>query len=124
MRLLPLQLSLLLIGCGGAPMAGEADRDGAAEIRATQGYIVSPGKLVPASDLAAAVRDAGYPCESVTAFGQVELNGKPLDNYKLDCGDRSYLLTWLDGGSRIKPWADDTARPQPLPRLPQGDRPA
>lgn len=104
MRLLPLELAVLLAACDATPSIGEVDGGAPNTIRAAQGFIVPPGRLVLADDLAGAVRDAGYPCETVTAFGQVELNGEALDNYKLECGNRSYLLTWLEGGSRIKPW--------------------
>jgi hypothetical protein len=68
-------------------------------------FVVPPDKLVPASDLAAAVRQAGYPCEAVVGFAQLELNGRPLDNYRIDCAGHAYLLTFLEGGSRIRPWA-------------------
>jgi hypothetical protein len=107
MRLLPLELAVLLAACDAAAPIGEADERAPTTIRAAQGFIVPPGRLVLADDLAGAVHDAGYPCETVTAFGQVELNGEALDNYKIDCGNRSYLLTWLEAGSRIKPWTGE-----------------
>jgi hypothetical protein len=69
-----------------------------------QAYVLPPNRLIPAHELAEAIRQAGYDCGRVTAFGQIEFKGKPLDNYKIDCDDRSYLLTWLEGGSRIRPW--------------------
>lgn len=78
-------------GTAGAPPPG-------GEIQAA--FVVPPDKLVPAGELATAVRQAGY-----LSFAQLELNGRPLDNYRLDCAGHAYLLTFVEGGSRIRPWA-------------------
>ena len=110
MRAGPLELALLLAGCGVCPADGDPRAGRQSEIRAEQAFVVPPGRLVPAGELAQAVRAAGYPCQSVTAFGQLEFKGKALDNFKLDCGSQAYLLTWLDGGSRIRPWPGGTDR--------------
>ena len=77
--------------------------------RLEQAFIVPPDKLVPAEGLARAVRQVGLSCESVSSFAQLDFNGRPLDNYKLDCPGHSYLVTFLDGGSRIRPWREDNA---------------
>jgi hypothetical protein len=96
-------LALMLSACG-RPEPRSNDQE--LVLRRTQAFVVPPNRVVPADELAAAVRATGYPCATATAFAQLEVNGKALDNYKLDCGDRSYLITWLDGGSRIRPWSD------------------
>ncbi len=82
-------------------------------VRRTQAFIIPPDRVVPADELAAAVRATGYSCDAATNLGQLELNGRALDNYKLDCGGRSYLVTWLDGNSRIKPWSDEILKLSP-----------
>src|SRR4051812_38525895 len=108
MRLTALLVALSVAACGqtGASENVLAQDDGQQiAVRRAQAFVISPSRVVPADELAAAVRAAGYRCESVTSLGQLELNGNGLDNYKLDCADRSYLVTWLDGGSRIKPWS-------------------
>ena len=97
----PAVLVLGLSACGESPAASA--EQGTIE----QAFFVPPDRFVPAPELAAAVRKAGYPCRTVTALGQLERNGAPLDNYKLECPGHSYLLTWLEGGSRIKPRLDD-----------------
>src|SRR3954471_13240310 len=107
MRLLALLVALSIAACGrtGASENGLRDDDGQIALRRTQVFVIAPNRVVPADELAAAVRTAGFPCQNVTSLGRLELNGKALDNYKLDCARRSYLLTWLDGGSRIRPWS-------------------
>src|SRR4051794_16665908 len=68
-------------------------------------YLVEPTLDVPLDQLADAVRETGYRCETVSAFNQLEQNdGKRLDVYKIDCGSRSYQVTMLNGHSHIKPW--------------------
>jgi hypothetical protein len=101
LRSWPAVLVLGLSACGESPAASA--EQGTIE----QAFFVPPDRFVPAPELAAAVRKAGYPCRTVTALGQLERNGAPLDNYKLECPGHSYLLTWLEGGSRIKPRLDD-----------------
>jgi hypothetical protein len=112
-----LALAVPLAACGGSPASGNADfgsasRDsGAIALRQEMAFVVPPNRLIPADELAAAVRKTGYPCGAVTAFGQLELNGRALDNYKLDCGERSYLVTWLEAKARIKPWGGGILEP-------------
>ena len=66
--------------------------------------LVEPLRNVSLSELAAAVRNAGYGCETVRIFDQLELNGKRLDIHKVDCLEYSYQVTFGNGGSRIKRW--------------------
>jgi hypothetical protein len=111
MRLAALLLALSLAACErthAREAALSEDDEQQIVVRRAQAFVISPNRVVPADELAAAVRSSGYPCEGVTSLGQLELNGKGLDNYKLDCRDRSYLVTWLDGDSRIKPWTRAT----------------
>ena len=72
--------------------------------RPDRAFLVPPDKMVRASDLAAAVRETGYPCDLVTEFSQLEQNGRALDVYKIDCPSGSYQVTVLPTGTRIKPW--------------------
>jgi len=105
-RSLVLALAVAVVACNKSPLLKDAERpDGKMPLRYTQAFVVPPNRLIPADELAEAVRSAGHPCEEVTGFSQLELKGKPLDNYKLDCGARSYLVTWLENGSRIRPWS-------------------
>jgi hypothetical protein len=90
-------LAVLLASCG----SGEADRDAQGGALTEQGpapvrgplslaFVLPENGMVPADQLAAALRSAGYPCEAVTGMGQLEKDGKALDIYKIDCGKRSY----------------------------------
>ena len=69
-----------------------------------QALLVEPLQNVSLSELAAAVRNAGYGCETVRIFDQLELNGKRLDIHKVDCLEYSYQVTFGDGESQIKRW--------------------
>jgi hypothetical protein len=69
-----------------------------------QAFLVTPSRDVPFEQLAAAVRETGYRCVRVTAFNQLEQNGKVLEVYKIDCGKRSYQVTIFNGNTHIKPW--------------------
>lgn len=66
--------------------------------------LVEPLRNVSLSELAAAVRNAGYGCETVRIFDQLELNGKRLDIYKVDCLEYSYQVTFGDGKSHVERW--------------------
>jgi hypothetical protein len=59
---------------------------------------------VSPSELAAAIREAGYGCETVRVFDQLELDGRRLDVHKVDCLEYSYQVTFRNGGSHIKRW--------------------
>src|SRR5437868_7385539 len=109
MRLAALLLALSLAACERTHARETALREGDEQqivVRRAQAFVISPNRVVPADELAAAVRTSGYPCDGVTRLGQLELNGKGLDNYKVDCAGRAYLVTWLDRDSHIKPWSD------------------
>jgi hypothetical protein len=69
-----------------------------------QALLVEPLQNVSLSELAAAVRNAGYGCETVRIFDQLELNGKRLDIHKVDCLEYSYQVTFGNGESQIKRW--------------------
>jgi hypothetical protein len=108
MRLATLVLALSLAACGETYPSENTPNDGRQiTVRRAQVFVIAPDRVVPADELAAAVRASGHPCEAVTGLGQLELKGRALDNYKLECGERAYLLTWLEGDSRIKPWSDE-----------------
>jgi len=66
--------------------------------------LVEPLRNVSLSELAAAVRDAGYGCETVRIFDQLELGGKRLDIHKVDCLEYSYQITFGNGESHVKRW--------------------
>jgi hypothetical protein len=67
-------------------------------------FLVEPARDVPLDQLADAVREAGHACAAVTAFNQLEQNGRVMDIYKIDCGSRSYQVTAVEGSTHIKPW--------------------
>ena len=66
--------------------------------------LVEPLRNVSLSELAAAVREAGYGCESIRIFDQLELDGKRLDIHKVDCLEYSYQVIFGDGESQVKRW--------------------
>lgn len=93
--------ALMLVSCdpgdinqnAHAPKAADGDRapmSVRSTERLTRAFRISPNGLVPADELGAAVRDAGYPCDAVTGMGQLEQGGKALDIYRIDCGSQSY----------------------------------
>jgi hypothetical protein len=66
--------------------------------------LVEPLRNVSLSELAAAVRKAGYGCETIRIFDQLELDGKRLDVHKVDCLEYSYQVTFGNGESHVKRW--------------------
>ena len=66
--------------------------------------LVEPLRNVSLSELAAAVREAGYGCETIRIFDQLELDGKRLDIHKVDCLEYSYQVTFGNGKSHVKRW--------------------
>ncbi len=66
--------------------------------------LVEPLRNVSLSELAAAIREAGYGCESIRVFDQLELAGQRLDIHKVDCLEYSYQVTFGNGGSHVKRW--------------------
>lgn len=67
-------------------------------------FLVEPLQLISFSELAAAVRSAGYGCEAVKAFDQLEQNGKRMNVYMIQCLEYTYQATFLNGKSHIKRW--------------------
>ena len=67
--------------------------------------LVEPLRSVSLSELAAAVRQAGYGCETIRIFDQLELDGKRLDIHKVDCLEYSYQVTFgRNGETRVTRW--------------------
>ncbi len=66
--------------------------------------LVEPLRNVSLSELAAVVRKAGYGCETIRIFDQLELDGKRLEIHKADCLEYSYQVTFGNGGSHVKRW--------------------
>ncbi len=66
--------------------------------------LVEPLRSVSLSKLAAVVRKAGYGCETIRIFDQLELDGKRLDIYKVDCLEYSYQLRLRNGESHVEHW--------------------
>ena len=71
--------------------------------------LVEPLRTVSFSELANAVRKAGYGCESVRVFDQLELDGKRLDIHKVDCLEYSYQVTFGSGRSHVERWTGTIA---------------
>lgn len=69
-----------------------------------EAFLVEPISTIPFDQLADAVRETGSRCEEVTAFHQLEQNGRRMDVYKVDCGKRSYQVTKLADSTHIKRW--------------------
>jgi hypothetical protein len=69
-----------------------------------EAFLVEPIRDIPFDQLADAVRETGRRCEEVTAFNQLEQNGRRMDVYKVDCGKRSYQVTVLADSTHIKRW--------------------
>ena len=76
-------------------MAGEPDQTA---------YLVEPKRYVAPGDLADALRDAGFACEAVREFKQLEQNGERMDVYKADCLNEAYQVTLINENSHIKRW--------------------
>ena len=66
--------------------------------------LVEPLRTVSLSDLAAAVRQAGYGCETIRIFDQLEVDGRRLDIHKVDCLEYSYQVTFRNGEIDVKRW--------------------
>ena len=66
--------------------------------------LVEPLRNVSLSELAATVREAGYGCETIRIFDQLELDGKHLDIHNVDCLEYSYQVTFGKGKSNVKRW--------------------
>ncbi len=66
--------------------------------------LLEPLRNVSLSELAAVVRKAGYGCETIRIFDQLELDGKRLDIHKADCLEYSYQVTFGNGESHVKRW--------------------
>jgi hypothetical protein len=66
--------------------------------------IVEPHRYLRLSDLALALRKAGYSCEAVQTYRQLQQNGRPGSAYKVDCLEYSYKLTIINGRSGIERW--------------------
>jgi hypothetical protein len=67
-------------------------------------FLVAPQRDFNPRELAADVRNAGYPCERVRRFNELEQNGKRTSIYKIDCLEYSYEFTRRGGKSHIKRW--------------------
>ncbi len=111
-------LILTLVSCdGGYSNAGGADSAALPEVkeavtvRASTGeqlpaaFLVAPQRDFDPSDLADAVRNAGYPCERARRFNELEQNGKRTNIYKIDCLEYSYEFISVGGKSHIKRWS-------------------
>jgi len=87
-------------GMRGTPITVRTSAEGE-ERRA---MLVEPLRSVSLGELAAVVRKAGYGCETIRIFDQLELDGKRLDIHKVDCLEYSYQVTLGNGESHVERW--------------------
>lgn len=87
-------------GMQGRPIAVRTSSGG----EERKAMLVEPLRAVSLSELATAIREAGYGCESIRVFDQLELDGKRLDIHKVDCLEYSYQVTFGNGRSHVERW--------------------
>ena len=87
-------------GMQGRPIAVRTSSGG----EERKAMLVEPLRTVSLSELATAIREAGYGCESIRVFDQLEFDGKRLDIHKVDCLEYSYQVTLGNGRSDIERW--------------------
>ena len=91
-------------GNSGSVPAGAVQRPPIATGVEETATVVEPHRYVRLSDLALALRKAGYSCEAVRTYKQLQQNGRGSSLYKVDCLEYSYKLTIINGRSRIERW--------------------
>ena len=77
--------------------------------------VVEPHRYGQLTDLAAALRKAGYACEAITTYKRLQQDGRGASVYKVDCLEYAYRLTFSDGQSRIERWAAPGRRGEQAP---------
>lgn len=99
-----LTLILMAVACDKPRGTADVDAVPPQAVQRTSTNLVEPHRYLRLTDLAAAIRKAGLPCEVVRAYKQIEQRGKGSGVYKIDCLEYSFRLTMINGQSRIEPW--------------------
>lgn len=105
-----LALILMLAACGKPSPTTDIDEVPPQAVQRSGTSLVEPHRYLRLTDLAAAIRKAGYPCEVVRTYRQVEQKSEGSAVYKIDCLEYSFRLTIINGQSRIERWTTDLIR--------------
>ncbi len=64
--------------------------------------MIEPQRYFRLTDLAAAIRKAGHPCEVVRSYKKIAQSVEGGSVYKVDCLEYSFRLTMLNGQSQLE----------------------
>lgn len=99
-------LVLFLAGCDAPRSPAEVDPVPRDAVQRRETGLVDPQRYLRLTDLAAAIRNAGHPCEVVKSYKQIAQSEPDGAVYKIDCLEYSFRLTILDGQSRLEPFEE------------------
>lgn len=99
-------LVLFLGGCDAPRSPADVDLVPRDAVQRRETGLVDPQRYLRLTDLAAAIRTAGFPCEVVKAYKKIAQSGPNGAVYKIDCLEYSFRLTILNGQSRLEPFQE------------------
>lgn len=97
-----LSLIATLAACDGPVPTGHPDAVPPQAVQRPANALLDPQRYFRLTDLAAAIRKAGHPCEVVKSYKKIEQSVKGGAVYKVDCLEYSFRLTMLDGQSSLE----------------------
>lgn len=109
-----LALMLMSAGCDRSGRTQDTDRVPSEAVQRSDTALVDPRRYLRLSDLAAAIRKSGHPCEVVRSYQQIQLNDQGSAAYKIDCLEYSFRLTMVNGQSRIERFTSAPATEKPF----------
>ncbi len=105
-----LALVLILTGCGRPEPSSNVDPVPPQAVQRTVTALVDPHRYLRLTDLAAAIRKQGQPCEVVKTYKKIAQSDQGGSVYKVDCLEYSFRLTMLNGQSRLERFSDEGER--------------
>lgn len=94
---------LILAACGRPGPTTDGNQMPPQAMQESSNIVVEPHRYIRLGDLAGAIRKAGHPCEGVRAYKLIKQYDEASAVYKVDCLEYSFLITFINGQSRIEP---------------------
>ena len=102
----PLAAILMLGACDGPRPKSDKHEIPPQAMQDSAGALVEPHRYSSLSDLAGAIRKAGFPCEAVSTYRKLEQTPNGSAVYKIDCLEYSYRMAITKGRSRLEKFTD------------------